>query len=283
MILFQSMAQVALYIAITVALLLWFAAKQNPVMMTRHFVQQLLTSKKYFLHFAALIAILIFNKVELSIEQKMNNPANFTSSIYGLEGNIVRWVQQMFEHPWLTTFLAYFYIVVFTAMLIASLLLYTAEKNYKLYYALCYAVMLNYMIAIPFYLFFPVLEVWAYKPSNVEFLMLQAFPTFETEYRSLSGLDNCFPSLHTSISVTLAILAIKSNNSFWRKFVPISAGIIIFSIFYMGIHWVTDMVGGVMLGVFASTAGIMLSENQVFPLSRKVLTNKKSVSISPDR
>ncbi len=274
MILFETMTQVSVYMGITVFILLWVSLRSNPLTAVTDFINEMLTSRKYLLHFLAMVAILLFNKIELSIEQQMDYNADFTASIFGMEGNMVRWIQQTFEQPWLTSVLAYFYVVVFTAMLITSLLLYTTQKHSKLYYALCYAIMLNYMIAIPFYLFFPVMEVWAFKPSQVDFLMLQAFPTFETEYRSLSGLDNCFPSLHTSISVTLAIMALRSNNRFWRIFVPISSGIIIFSIFYLGIHWVTDMIGGVMLGIFASTVAIMLSENQSEPLSRKALLDK---------
>ena len=126
-------------------------------------------------------------------------------------------------------------------------------------YATCYAIIINYAVAIPFYLYLPVNEVWSYAPAGVRFVMLDIFPKFEQEYRPLSGLNNCFPSLHTSISVTMALLAFRSGNRLWMIITSIAAILIVFGIFYLGIHWLTDMFGGVLLAVLASSLGIQLS------------------------
>lgn len=90
--------------------------------------------------------------------------------------------------------------------------------------------------------------------------MLDVFPKFEQEYRPLSGLNNCFPSLHTSISVTMALLAFRSGNRRWMVITSISAVVIVFGIFYLGIHWLTDMIGGTLLAVLASTVGVQLAK-----------------------
>lgn len=264
MFLIHSMTHATILIAITVYILLVFSLNRSPLQPFHAagvFVHEIFTSRKYMLHFCAVMLVLFFNKVELSIEKHMGNQSDFTPSIFKLEGQFVTIFQKLFENTFLTYFLSYYYVVVFTALMIASIFLYSLHKNKKLFYALCYAIMLNYMIAIPFYLFFPVTEVHAFNP-NVRFLMLDAFPTFESEYRPLSGLDNCFPSLHTSLSVTLAVLARRSGNRFWKIFVPISAAIVIFSIFYLGIHWLTDMCGGLVLGLFASKLALRLSEGR---------------------
>ncbi len=261
MVLFHSMTQVTVYIAATVFVLLLLALRKNPLRVAGTFVREMITSRKYALHFAAMIAVLFFNKIELWVESKMRPHGDFTLSIYKLEGNLVAWIQHAFENDALTVVLSYFYVVLFPSLMIASIGIYTFQKNYKLYYALCYALMINYMVAIPFYLFFPVNEVWHFHP-DVDFPLLQVFPTFETEYRPLSGLNNCFPSLHTSISVSLAVIAMKSRNAFWERFVLGSAAVIIFSIFYLGIHWFADMSAGVLLGLFASQAALRLSEER---------------------
>jgi membrane-associated phospholipid phosphatase len=139
--------------------------------------------------------------------------------------------------------------------MIASVGIYTHHKNMKLYYAFCIAILMNYFLAVPFYLFVPVNEVW-FVHSQVRFLLPDVFPTFEQEYRSLSGLNNCFPSLHTSISVTLALLAAKSGIRRWAIFAWINAVVIIFSIFYLGIHWFTDMAAGVVLALLSVFVGL---------------------------
>ncbi|AJY76090.1 phosphatase PAP2 family protein [Paenibacillus beijingensis] len=268
MVLFHSMTTVLIYTVVTVALLIAYGTGRNPFRAAGLFIRNLFVSRRYLFHFVALIAILFCNKYELLIEKKMQYHADFTHAIQSMEGNFVMLFQQLFHTPWLTPVLAFFYIVVFQSLLIASIGVYTyMDKSKKLYYATCYAVMLNYLIAIPFYLFFPVKEVWAFNPS-VHFYMLESFPDFENQYRGLSGLDNCFPSLHTSISVTMAIIAIRSGIRKWAWFVSASAAIIIFTIFYMGIHWLTDMMGGVLLAVFASAMGFKLSDMRLTSVRR---------------
>jgi membrane-associated phospholipid phosphatase len=268
----ESMNYVTLYIAITVFFIILFALRSNPIRVAGTFVQEIFSSRKYLIHLAAMFCILFFNKIQLFIEKQVKNPDDFTPDIYRLEGDIVAWIQHTFHNDILTSLLSFFYVILFTALLVASLFIYTHAKDKTLFYALCYAMMINYIIAIPFYFFFPVNEVWFFHPK-VDLLLLDVFPSFEQEYRPLSGLNNCFPSLHTSISVTLALIAIRSNNTFWRRLVPICAVIIIFSIFYLGIHWITDMLAGVTLGVIASQVGLRVSEGS------RVYDGKLQVSV----
>ncbi|GGG83538.1 phosphatase PAP2 family protein [Paenibacillus radicis (ex Gao et al. 2016)] len=275
MILFQTMGSVAVYTALAAFMLIWLGAGLNPFAASAKFIRSLIISKRYAFHFFALIIILLCNKMELRIESQLITQYNFTALFHALEGNIVHSIQQLFHHKWLTPFLSFMYIVVFQALMLSSLAVYTIQErgrnSHRLYYATCYAIMLNYFVAIPFFLFFPVQEVWSYQDSGATFFLLEAFPSFESQYRLLSGLDNCFPSLHTSMSVTLAILACSSANRRWAAIVCSCSAVILFSIFYLGIHWITDMLGGLTLGVFASTAGLKLSEWSAYAKRKPVI------------
>lgn len=259
LVLFQSMTTVSLLTAAAFILLMWFGSMKNPIKITGIFIRQLFTSRTYLFHIIALVAILVLNNVELKIENAMNLQWDFTPLIHSFEGNFVHHFQQWFRNDGVTVVVGFFYIVIFQALLLSSLSIYTAENKNQMVYATIYAVIINYVIAIPFYLFFPVNEVWSYAPAHVQFLMLDIYPNFEQQYRALSGLNNCFPSLHTSVSVTLAIMAIRSGNKRWAVFTTISAAIIVFSIFYLGIHWLTDMIGGLVLAGTASTLGYWLA------------------------
>ncbi|CDN42434.1 MULTISPECIES: phosphatase PAP2 family protein [Paenibacillus] len=255
-----SMNQITLYTVLTSAVLISFGTGRNPLRAAGVFARNLAVNPRYLLLFGSLLAILFMNKLELIIESKMKHQTDFTPFVQRLEGGFVEGFQQLFHAAWLTPVLAFFYVVVFQSLLVASLAVYMyRDKTGRQFSATCYAIMLNYLIAIPFYLFMPVKEVWAYNP-NVHFYMLEAFPAFETVYRGLSGLDNCFPSLHTSISVTLALLGARSGIKRWAWLTGVTAAIIIFTIFYMGIHWLTDMLGGLCLATFAVYMGYKLAD-----------------------
>lgn len=58
----------------------------------------------------------------------------------------------------------------------------------------------------------------------------------------------------------MAVLGFRSGNRRWAIITGISAAIIIFSIFYLGIHWLSDMLAGTLLGLMASSLGIYLGK-----------------------
>lgn len=256
---YQSMNHIVLYTVALVVILVWIGARRNPIMAVVEIGKEMLQSYKFLLLMVGMFGVLVLNKYELQIEEKMHLTSDYTSFVFGLEGHFVQAVQDIFYSPWLTPIIVFFYIFMLQSVLAASLGVYLLDKNRVMLYATCYAIIINYAVAIPFYLYFPVDEVWSYVPAGVRFTMLDVFPKFEQEYRPLSGLNNCFPSLHTSISVTMALLAFRSGNRRWMVITSISAVLIVFGIFYLGIHWLTDMIGGTLLAVLASTVGVQLA------------------------
>ncbi|MDG0790156.1 phosphatase PAP2 family protein [Cohnella ginsengisoli] len=255
MIVFGSMTTISALTAVTVALLVGYGTARQPLAAAAAFVTKLYRSPKKLILFLSLLLIMALNKFELNLEAALPVPRDLTRMLVGWEGSWQGTLQRALESPWLTIFCAFFYLVVFQGFMVASLILYASAGKDKLYYALCIALLLNYLVAVPFYLFVPVHEAWAASP-NIRFLMLDAFPSFETQYRRLSGLDNCFPSLHTSISVTMALLALRSGSRRWAIFGVANAVIIVFSIFYLGIHWATDMFAGIVLAASAVAIGL---------------------------
>lgn len=258
--LYQSMNHIVLYTVLLVILLIWIGSRRNPLLAVVEIGKELLHSYKFLLLIVGTFGVLALNKYELQIENKIHYSSDFTAFVFGLEGHFVHNLQQLFYTPWLTPIIVFFYIFMLQTVLAASLGVYVLGKNRLMLYATCYAIIINYSLAIPFYLYFPVNEVWSYIPAGVRFTMLDVFPKFEQEYRPLSGLNNCFPSLHTSISVTMALLAYRSGNRRWMIITTISAAVIVFGIFYLGIHWLTDMIGGSLLAVFATSMGVQLAK-----------------------
>ncbi|CAI6082444.1 phosphatase PAP2 family protein [Cohnella sp. JJ-181] len=259
MIVFGSMKTLSALTAVAVALLVWYGTSRQPFAAAFVFVRRLAGSPKLLAFFLSLLFIMALNKLELRLEAVFPPARDLTEAVAGWEGSWQGDLQRLLEAPWLTLVCAFFYLVVFQGFMVASLIVYVRAGNYKLYYALCAALLLNYLIAVPFYLLVPVHEAWSVS-AQIRFLMLDVFPSFETQYRHLSGLDNCFPSLHTSISTTMALLAMRSGSRRWAVIGAVNALVILFSIFYLGIHWATDMFAGMALAILVVAVGLRVGD-----------------------
>ncbi|WP_334078035.1 phosphatase PAP2 family protein [Paenibacillus sanfengchensis] len=253
---FHSMSTISLLTAVVFLLLVLLCCTRSLWTAATAMLSLLVKSRKLLLVVAMMVAVLLLNSLELTWEQNYSYSADFTPWVFQLEGHFVSFFQQLFHAPGVTLVVSFFYLVVFQALILASLFIYAGDGRQLFVYATCCTVMLNYLVALPFYALFPVNEVWSYPPSGAAFYMLEAFPEFNTLYRPLSGINNCFPSLHTSVSVSMAMLAIRSGNRKWAIAATASAAIIVFSIFYLGIHWLTDMIGGLLLATLASGLGL---------------------------
>jgi len=254
---FHSMSGISWLTGISVIIIVWVNTLRSPWHAVTSFFEQLIKSKHLLWLLLLTVGVLLINKFELILEDHLPFHHDFTPWVYRMEGHFVSTFQSLFHSTTVTAILAFFYLVILQALILASLGIYASDDRLPFLYATCCTVILNYLAAIPFYLLFPVNEVWSYPPSGADFYMLEVFPNFEQVYRPLSGLDNCFPSLHTSVSVSMAILAIRSGNRRWGWFASLCSLIIVLSIFYMGIHWFTDMLGGLVLAVLASTLGLV--------------------------
>lgn len=280
---YQSMFTIAVTITIMTIFLVIILSKRNPFIAFK-LIWDNRRDKKLWIHFALLGVILLINKLELKIENNFIHIGDYSHIIQQYEGQFLANFQKFLNHSWLTELTTFFYIIIFVTLISTSFVLYFIQKNKQLFYTFIYAIGLNYLIAIPFYLFLPVNEVW-FVHSQVSFLIPEVYPDFETQYRNVSGLNNCFPSLHNSISLTLLFLSYKSNNKPFKWFMTGSVGIIMFSTIYLGIHWLTDMAAGVVLAFTAFTVANLISLFVANPALIKgriapnlVLMKKNSVS-----
>jgi len=96
----------------------------------------------------------------------------------------------------------------------------------------------------------PVREPWHEGASGVLPLMDKVHPWLIDIVRPMSGLDNCFPSYHVSLTVSLMLIAWETGPRAFSRGVHWSGGLIILSTVVLGFHWVTDLLAGVVAGVF---------------------------------
>lgn len=210
----------------------------------------------FFPYFSCAFLVVVLDKIEIKYGESLAPRFGweYTSLIHSIEGDVVVKIQNWGTDVHLTHFLAFMYFVVFTFMLYFSLTFYffCGEEKHARRIALAY--LLNYLFVLPFYLFFPVTETWrAYEfldaPQKMQALLFNFNKDILQSVTTFSALNNCFPSMHTSLSATIALISLHSKNKRYTLFCWISAFLIIFSTIYLGIHWISDVVAGVILAI----------------------------------
>ncbi|NYT19743.1 MAG: inositol phosphorylceramide synthase [Methanosarcinales archaeon] len=199
----------------------------------------------------AFAATLVFGLMllQLSIEHllKLNPTLNYARFMIMIEGSTVTHLQE-FATPWLTYSSAFIYLIGFSCLLIGTFLIFVYKKDERSLQEFSIAFTLIYLIAYPFYILFPV-DVTSKTLPNMAPLLYTLDPSIVHFVRICDPtLDNCFPSLHAALSLMAMLLIVSRTEHTGFKAIAVAITIAIqFTILYLGIHWITDMVGGIML------------------------------------
>ena len=119
------------------------------------------------------------------------------------------------------------------------------------------ALAIDYGVSLPFFLFFPIPERWAYPDSGAILLSDRWSAALIEAMRPMSGLDNCFPSFHVSMSVVMVGVAFLAGVRFRNAVAALGLAVVV-STFGLGIHWLPDIVTGAAVGVLAVALALRL-------------------------
>lgn len=176
-----------------------------------------------------------------------------SSYILDLEGGaVILWLQS-FESPALTMYFTAIYIYGYVYLLIFPFLAYLLASDLQPFRTLSLAYAFNYVVGILLYVTFI-----AYGPRNYELLgvaqlLYDTWPQSQLLTSEVNVNMNVFPSLHSSVSTTIAILAVKTRDRYprWPLIaVPLAISVCV-STMYLAIHWATDVAAGIGLAVVA--------------------------------
>ena len=140
------------------------------------------------------------------------------------------------------------YFVIFPVLCLYVAWAVARHRDPRAYQTVSLAVAIDYAISLPFFVFFPVPERWS-SPITEAMLLSDKVSDKLIEYmRPLSGLDNCFPSFHVSLTV-LVVAACFLFRVPLRMAALALGGTIVLSTFVLGVHWIPDMIAGVAVGI----------------------------------
>jgi hypothetical protein len=208
------------------------------------------------------VAWLVTNGVN-AVAHRFHADRTFTRLIYGLEGTVVAAFQTIASTP-LTVFFTAAYLVGFpTIVLFTYFKLKAHDEREARRYALAYVVLV--LLAVPFFVFFPVGIPALYAPVDIEPLIFQLSPVIRAGMLATDTMVKAFPSLHTGLSVLAALYARKADEKYAATAFAL-AGVIVFSTFYLGIHWLTDAGFAVVLVAIAYVISRRIDPDRVLPV-----------------
>ena len=205
--------------------------------------------QKNIIPLSIIIGVVVFHLIEVRfIDPVTTNLVgyDFANTIHSFENGIVYWFSQNWM-PILVYFFVLIYIGVYPFTLWFSPLYFLLSDNQKSLKSLAYGLLLIYILALPFYLFLPITNVYTF--FNIKSALETVIPGVENFFYSTTTQNNCLPSLHTSMTILIAYTTSLTGNkkiSYFSYFVMIT---VIISVIYLSIHWLTDVITGMILAI----------------------------------
>jgi membrane-associated phospholipid phosphatase len=154
-------------------------------------------------------------------------------------------LRKWLDHPWLTKGFTWVYGFGFAFSMWAAVIRSFAARDWRkmLRYALATYVLQTPLI-IPFYNSVELHEVWWVmgRPDPLN------RPSFLSPDQVLMQVQNCFPSMHTSIAFAVMLLALREKGWIFRWGMTAYTSAVIFSTLYLQIHWTIDVLAGLLFG-----------------------------------
>ncbi|MBL0387216.1 phosphatase PAP2 family protein [Tumebacillus sp. ITR2] len=150
----------------------------------------------------------------------------------------------VWQPDWLTRFIGWVYWYGFTLSFWACMIrsFFTKDVKKMLHYAFA-----GFVLQVPLILLFYntvfLQEVWWVKGLPD---MLNPWYRDYTQSEYLVWVQNCFPSMHTSMAFAMLLMAMREKSKAFRWIMGTYCTLIILSTLYLKIHWVLDVLAGML-------------------------------------
>jgi len=152
-----------------------------------------------------LLAVFTVNYIQTQMATSLNNPAHYETgyeiaqAFMELEGNLdFSQFEGLGEGPAVAHSISYY--ILFPVLLLAVIAGLLFRREITPFRVMTLGLAISYVIALCFFIFFPVPERWAFPPANATLLSDIVSTGWIESYRSFRALDNAFPSLFAAFT-----------------------------------------------------------------------------------
>ena len=212
--------------------------------------------RRYWAHMIVVFSVYLWKDLLDGMDRVLmaSTKLDMTPYVYAIEGDIVLWVQQEMRNAALDQMLTHFYVMGFMTATFASFLYPIYFDDRHMADRVSLSMFWVYVIAIPFFLFFNVGVTGDHIPS-MQTIAYDLTPEIHNWFTRIDPFSNGMPSLHIGLPFAIWLTMQRwDEDGRWvnyRNFLIIFMLVTAFSIIYLGIHWIVDIIGGMAVAILA--------------------------------
>ena len=212
--------------------------------------------RRYWAHMIVVFSVYLWKDILDSMDRALmaNTQLDMTPYVYAIEGDIVLWVQQAMRNSLLDETLTHFYVMGFMTATFASFLYPIYFDDRHMADRVSLSMFWVYVLAIPFYLFFNVGVTGNHIPQ-MQTIAYDLTPEINNWFTRIDPFTNGMPSLHIGLPFAIWLTMQRwDDDGRWhryRNFLMVFILLTALSIVYLGIHWVVDIIGGMVVAIIA--------------------------------
>ena len=212
--------------------------------------------RRYWAHMIVVFSVYLWKDLLDGMDRVLmaNTKLDMTPYVYAIEGDIVLWVQQELRNAALDQMLTHFYVMGFMTATFASFLYPIYFDDRHMADRVSLSMFWVYIIAIPFFLFFNVGVTGGHIPA-MQTIAYDLTPEIHNWFTRIDPFSNGMPSLHIGLPFAIWLTMQRwDEDGRWanyRNFLIAFMLVTAFSIIYLGIHWIVDIIGGMAVAILA--------------------------------
>ena len=212
--------------------------------------------RRYWAHMIVVFSVYLWKDILDGMDRALmaNTQLDMTPYVYAIEGDIVLWVQQAMRSPILDEALTHFYVMGFMTATFASFLYPIYFDDRHMAYRVSLSMFFVFVLAIHFYLFFNVGVTGNHIPQ-MQTIAYDLTPEINNWFTRIDPFTNGMPSLHIGLPFAIWLTMQRwDDDGRWHRYRNFLMGFILLtalSIVYLGIHWVVDIIGGMVVAIIA--------------------------------